>query len=235
MKVEAMMRRTVVTVRPDTPLRDVARILVEHGISGVPVVDRSGGVVGVVSEADFVLKEQGLPERRRGPLFRLFTGSEEDRATLLKVHATTAGEAMTSPAIAIEPSTSLRDAARLMTERRVNRLPVIQDGRLIGIVTRSDVVRAFTLTDQELRALIVEDVLHRAMGLEPEAVEVAVANGYARVTGTVEKRSDAPILERLVAEVPGVMGCEVTVDWRLDDTGIEPEAADLVNPPFGPA
>lgn len=236
MKVEAIMQRTVITVRPETSLRDLARVLVEHGISGVPVVDAGGAVLGVVSEADFVLKEQGLPEAPRRLLFRLFAGADESaRATILKVEATTAGEAMTSPAVAIEPTASLPDAARLMTERQVNRLPVVHEGRLIGIITRADVVRAFVRTDDELRSAIVDDVLRRTMWLDEKAVQVTVVDGYARLTGTVEKRSDVPIIERLVGQVPGIMGCDVSVGWRLDDQGIQPEVRDLVNPPFGPA
>lgn len=233
MKVEAIMRRTVVTVRPEAPLRDVARVLVEHGISGVPVVDAGGAVVGVVSEADFVLREQGMPARR-GTLFRLFA-EDADRATLLKVEAATAGEAMTSPAITIEPATRLREAARLMTERQVNRLPVVQDGRLVGILTRADIVRAYVRSDEELHDAIVDEVVRRAMWLDERSVVVTVENGVAQIGGTLEKRSDAAILERLVREVPGIMDVVLTVDWRLDDRGIEPEARDLVNPPFGPA
>lgn len=233
MKVEAIMRRTVVTVRPEAPLRDVARVLVEHGISGVPVVDAGGAVLGIVWEADFVLRELGVPERR-GRLFRLFA-DDADRATLLKVEAATAGEAMTSPPITIEPDTSLREAARLMTERQVNRLPVVHEGRLVGIVTRADIVRSYVRTDEELRDTIVNEVVRREMWLDERSIAVRVENAVAHVSGTLEKRSDVAILERLVREVPGVMDVLLTVDWRLDDRGIEPEARDLVNPPFGPA
>ncbi len=233
MKVEAIMRRTVVTVRPDTPLRDVARVLVEHGISGVPVVDAEGAILGVVSEADFVLRERGVP-RAHGRRFR-FLADDTDRATAVKVEATTAGEAMTSPALTIEPAATLPDAARLMTERQVNRLPVVHDGGLVGIVTRADIVRAFVRTDEELRAAILDDVIRRSMWLDERAIEVTVTDGVAHIGGTVDKRSDVPILERLVREVPGVMDCVIAVDWRLDDSGIRPEARDLVNPPFGPA
>jgi CBS domain-containing protein len=234
MKVDTIMRRDVVTVRPETALRDVARILTDHAISGLPVVDADGAVLGVVSEADFVIRERGLADgRRRGP-FHLLTETP-DRAALAKVAATTAGEAMTSPAVTIGPTTSIRGAARLMAERRINRLPVVLDGRLIGIVTRADVVRAYARSDEELRESILHDVIRGAMWLDAEALTVAVVDGVVTVTGTIEKRSDVPILERLIREVPGVMGCEVSLVWTLDDTGIEPEARDLVNPPFGPA
>ncbi len=233
MKVEAIMQRSVVTVRPEAPLRDVARILLEHAISGVPVVDSEGDVIGVVSEADFVLREQGAPVGRRR--LSRFLADDADRSTLVKAAATTAGEAMTSPALTVDPDTSLRDAARLMTERQVNRLPVIHEHRLVGIVTRADIVRAYARSDEELREAILTEVVRRAMWLEEGSVSVTVEGGVARLTGTVEKRSDVPILRHLVLEVPGVMDCVVAVGWRLDDSGIEPEARDLVHPPFGPA
>ncbi len=234
MKVEAVMRRTVITVRPDTPLRDVARILVEHRISGVPVVGADGGVLGVVSETDFVVKERGLPADRRRTLLHPI-GERPDATTVSKVEATTAAEAMTSPAVTVEPTTGLQDAARLMTDRRVNRLPVVHEGRLVGILTRADIVRAFVRTDDELRAAVIDDVVRRAMWLDETAVDVTVADGIVHVTGTVERRSEVPILERLIGEVPGVVACRVDVTWRVDDTAIRPEARDLVNPPFGPA
>jgi CBS domain-containing protein len=234
MKVGSIMRRDVVTVRPETPLREVARILTEHSISGLPVVDAEGAVIGVISEADFVTREGGRPTGRRRGLLHLLA-EPADRAALAKVEATTAGEAMTSPAITVDPGLSIRDAARMMAERQINRLPIEQDGRLVGILTRADVVRAFARSDDELQAAIDADVLRGAMWLDEGAVTVRVVDGFATLTGTVEKRSDVPILERLVREVPGVMGCDVSVDWRMDDTGIQPEARDLVNPPFGPA
>jgi CBS domain-containing protein len=234
MRVEAIMQRAVVTVRPETTLRDVARILTEHAISGVPVADEAGAVLGVVSEADFVTREGGLADDRRRGLFHLLAEGP-DRAAMLKVEARTAGEAMTSPAITVEPVASIRDAARIMTERQVNRLPVVHDGRLVGILTRADLVRAYARSDEELTAAVREDVIRRAMWLDEAAVTVRVVDGVATLTGVVEKRSDVPILERLVREVPGVLGCEMAVDWTLDDSGIEPEVRDLVNPPFGPA
>lgn len=235
MNVASIMRQTVVTVRPDTPLRDVARLLVEHGISGVPVVDESGAVLGVVSEADFVIREVGVPREHRRLLGRLFGGnggaSAEDVA---KVHATTAGEAMTAPAITTSPATTLPDAARTMIERAINRLPVIEDGRLVGIVTRADLVRAFVRTDEELRTTIIEDVVRRAMWLDDREVGVSVVDGRVTIEGTLEKRSDAAILERLVEGVPGVITVTMATDWRLDDADVQAPAIDMVSPPYGP-
>ncbi len=235
MDVGSIMRRPVVTVRPETSLREVARLLVEHGISGVPVVDASGAVLGVVSEGDFVIREGGAPRERPRLLDRLFGGETGPTPEeLAKVHATTAGEAMTAPAITADPRTHLADAARTMVERAVNRLPIVEDGRLVGIVSRADLVRAFVQSDDELRTTIVEDVVRRAMWLDDRKLGIDVADGRVTITGTLERRSDAGILERLIEQVPGVIAVTVETDWRFDDSDVRAPAVDMVSPPYGP-
>jgi CBS domain-containing protein len=234
MNVGSIMRGTVVTVRRETPLREVARLLVEHAISGVPVVDDAGMVVGVVSEADFVIRERGAVPGRARLFDRLFGGeSRPSTEELAKLHATTAGEAMTAPAITVAPDAALSEAARIMVARAINRLPVVADGRLVGIVSRADLVRAFVRTDEDLRTAIVEDVIRRSMWLDDRELGIEVLEGRVRITGTLEKRSDADILQRLLEQVPGVIAVDVDTGWRIDDADIEAPALDLVGPPSG--
>ncbi len=235
MKVGEIMKRSVVTVRPGASLRDVAGLLVEHGISGVPVVDDSGAVLGVVSEADFLIRERGIPDGRPRLLDRLFgRGASLAADELAKLAAKTAGEAMTSPAVVVTADTAVREAARIMSERQINRLPVIDRDQLTGIVTRADIVRAFVRTDDELRTSILDEVVRRAMWLDDRAVSVAVDDGVARISGTVERRSDAPILERLVREIPGVLDVRLDVGWRVDDRDVDPPRQGVVGPAYGP-
>ncbi len=235
MHVSDIMKRSVVTVRPEDSLRDVAERLVEHGISGVPVVGDSGAVLGIVSEADFLIRERGLPEVHPRLLDRLFgRGAERPAAELAKLAAKTAGEAMTSPAIVVTADTPVREAARIMSDRRINRLPVIEGEQLVGIVTRADIVRAFVRTDEELRAAVLDDVVRRAMWLDDRQVSVDVDGAVVRVTGTVERRSDVATLERLIREIPGVLDVVLDVSWRLDDADIRPPRQDMVGPAYGP-
>jgi CBS domain-containing protein len=126
MKVGEVMTQRVAAVRPETPLKEVAALMVERGISGVPVVDADDAVLGVVSEADFVIKERRAVEGRNRLLARIFGESRQARAELRKIEATTAGEAMTSPALTVESTDTLQRAAELMAGRRVNRLPVVE-------------------------------------------------------------------------------------------------------------
>jgi CBS domain-containing protein len=214
MNVEDVMTTDVATVNVGTPLRDVAALLAEKEISGLPVVadDR---VVGVVSEADILAKERGETRGRRG----LFGFLVDDRAAAeLKLEARTAGEAMSAPPVTIGPARPVAEAAATMIDERVNRLPVIDgDGRLLGIVTRADLVRAFVRSDAELAEEIRHDVLLKALWISPESVEVAVDEGAVTLTGVVENRATAEMLPAFVQRVPGVVTVLSDVTWETEN------------------
>jgi CBS domain-containing protein len=214
MRVDQLMTIAVKTVAPGTPLKTVAAILVESRISGAPVCDVDGRVLGVVSEADFLLKERGV-ERRGGLLSWVVT--QPDPETAAKAGARTAAEAMSSPAITISPYRSVHEAARLMLEHGINRLPVVKEDRLVGIVTRADLVRAFDRPDHMIALEIGSDVLERTLWIPAGAVQVSVERGEVTLRGEVEGRSDAALIERLVARVPGVVGVTSELTWRVDD------------------
>ena len=150
MNVSHIMTTNVVSARPDASLKEVAELLVEHGISGLPVVSGDGEVVGVISEADLLVKQQAARPRRKGWLASFLDST--DAREQLKLDARIASEAMTTPAITIAPHRTLSAAAQLLLEHRIDRLPVVQSGRLVGIVTRADLVRAFARSDEEVAA-----------------------------------------------------------------------------------
>jgi CBS domain-containing protein len=207
--VEQVMTTKVITVSPETPIAEVARILVEREISGLPVVGPDGHVLGVVSEGDLLVREAG------------HWSDEKRRARGGKVDARTAGEAMTSPALTIEPFRAIHAVAEIMIGKHVNRLPVVDaEGRLLGIVSRADLVRAFVRTDAELEQTIRTEVLVREMWLDPDKFTVSVDHGVARVTGSVIKRSTAEVIARLLAMVPGVVTAETDITWDIDDGGV---------------
>ena len=200
--VAQVMTRNVLTVTPDSPLRNVARLMSDHGISGVPVVEK-GSVLGIVSEADIIVKERG-PARPRRRVSRWFA-RKGPPADVERIEARTAGEAMTSPAITIESWRTAADAAALMLDRGVHRLPVLKDGRLVGIVTRADLVSAFARSDQEIALDIREDVLLRSYWITPGTVDVTVRNGEVTLKGTVESDLLTQLLPESVQRVPGVV------------------------------
>ena len=228
--IKDVMTQSVVTVHPETPLKDVARRMIDAGISGVPVVDARKAVLGVVSEADFLVKGQGAQAIRHRRLASLLGESATTREQLSKVAATNAGEAMTAPAITIEPKQALQEAAEVMTRHRINRLPVVHEGRLVGIVTRADLVRAYLRSDAELAATIREHVLYRILWLDPATFEVDVQRGEVKIRGHVERRSTVRAIEEAVAMVPGVISTATDITWSVDDRDVQPASIDAVFP-----
>lgn len=215
-RVGDVMTRDVVSVTPDTPLKDVAAAIVERGISGLPVCDADGAVVGVLSEADLLVKQGGSPERSGGLFAWLVeTASAPD---LAKLRAHTAGEAMTSPAVTVETASPVSEAARTMVSLGVNRLPVVEDGRLVGIVTRADLVRLFTRSDEEIARDIRQDVVKR-LWIAPERIEVEVEQGEVVLRGEVDTEVEAGLLEKRIPLVAGVVGVRSELSWAVDRSG----------------
>jgi CBS domain-containing protein len=210
MKVRDLMSRDVLTVTPETPLKDAAALLARKGISGVPVVDEAGSVVGVFSEADILAKASA--ETPRGGLLAWLLEPSLDLHD--KIAATTVDEAMSAPAVTIRPDRHVHEAASLMIEESVNRLPVVDDGTLVGIVTRADIVRAFTRTDDEIAEEIREEILARTLWIEPGKVTMEVVDGIVRLEGEVDSEADAELLPVFVARVPGVVSVRTTLRTR---------------------
>ncbi|MFJ3175319.1 CBS domain-containing protein [Streptomyces roseus] len=185
--VADLMTPTAVTVRRATPFKEIARLLTEFDITAVPVVDDTGHPLGVVSEADLIRRPSA--------------GG-----------VATAEQLMTSPAITARPEWSVVRAARLMRRLQVKRLPVIDaGGRVIGVLSRSDLIQLFLRRDHAIQEEIVEDVLTRALGLAPSAVTVDVVDGLVTLSGTVPRPELLPIVVRLCQSVDGA----VEVDNRL--------------------
>ncbi len=208
MKVQDVMTREVVAVLPGASLKQAAHLLVEHRISGLPVVDSCGHVLGVVSEADIMLKEAG---GRAVPTALAWLAGFDTEVDRSKLEARLAGEAMSSPAATIESHRPLAYAARLMSERGINRLPVIEDERLVGIVTRADLVRAFARSDAEIAREILDEVVVGALGLDRRSVQVEVDDGEVRLAGE-PPGVDTEKLIRLVSRVPGVVAVNLQAD-----------------------
>ena len=215
MKIKDVMTTNVLTVPTGMTLKETAQLLGDRGISGLPVVDDDGTVVGVVSEADILYKERG-PERRRGSML----GWLFNPATLeseAKLDARTAGEAMSAPPVTIGPNRPIGEAASLMLDESVNRLPVVDDsGSLLGIVTRADLVRAFTRSDAEIETEIRKELIGRTFWLEPDNLDITVTKGEVALAGEVDTKSDAELLPRLIERVPGVVSVESHLTWKIE-------------------
>jgi CBS domain-containing protein len=209
MRVKDVMTTDVVTAAPDTELREVAALLVRHRISGVPVV-KGGRVLGVVSERDILFKERPSDGLHRGVLAWLM----DEGDSILKIDARVAGTAMTSPAVTIGPNRAVADAAASMLDEGVSRLPVVEGGRLVGIVTRHDLVRAFARSDEEIWQEIESDPLIRSYWPRPSAIDVYVSGGEVTLSGKVDSKDHVALIEAFVDRVPGVVGVTSRLRWE---------------------
>jgi CBS domain-containing protein len=182
-------------------------------VSGLPVVDEDGSVLGIVSEADILAKERGRETGRGSLLDHLL---DADGRVDRKHEARDAADAMTSPAVTIRPNRPLAEAAALMLDRGVNRLPVVdKSGTLLGIVTRADLVRAFVRDDAAIEKEIREDVILRTLWESPHHFAVQVDAGEVTIEGQVHDAESAELLARFVERVPGVVGIRSRITWPV--------------------
>ncbi|GIH95772.1 CBS domain-containing protein [Planobispora siamensis] len=223
-KVSEVMTREVASVTGGTPFKDVAEALIAHGVSAVPVVDAHDRVLGVVSEADLLckeeFKEQFYREGYQPPLrARLRHRLTEDRGRGRdKAHGETAAELMTAPAVTVRAQAGVVYAMRLMDEHGVKRLPVVDENdRLVGIVSRHDMLKVFVRPDAAIAAEIRADVLDHSLWVDTSNVQVAVHQGVATLSGRMERRSEAEIAARMALRINGVVDVVDEIQWNTDD------------------
>ncbi|MET9295836.1 CBS domain-containing protein [Streptomyces sp. NPDC003077] len=219
--IDQVMSRDVVSVGPDASFKEVAELLGRHAVSGLPVVDRDDKVVGVISETDLMFHQAAQDDTPRPwylPRLTRHACAEDTKA-----RGNTAQTLMSAPAVTIGPRHTVVDAARLMAERHVERLPVVdEEGRLMGIVTRSDLLAVFRRPDDRIRAEVIEDVLVRTLWLAPHTLGVEVRDGVVTLTGKLQRRSEVPIALRLTGRVDGVVRVVDRLGYQEDDSHLRP-------------
>lgn len=232
-KVESVMSTDVATVREGTPFKDVVRALARRDVSAVPVVDAAGHVLGVVSEADLLIK-QGTQEIDWSRSLRTWW---RGRRSMRRATATTAGTLMTRPAITVAKGTTVAGAARMLTEHGLKRLPVVDDdGTLVGVVSRKDLLTVFLREDGDIRDEVVARVFEGGIGIpvSPATVAVDVHDGEVTLTGQVDLRSQVSLVEQMTRHVDGVVDVVVSLSYRHDDTKTpvpDPMAVDITAAP----
>ncbi|MEO3892570.1 CBS domain-containing protein [Nonomuraea sp. B5E05] len=224
-KVSDVMTREVASVNGSTPFKDVAGILIAHAVSAVPVVDAENHVIGVVSEADLLRKEefreQFYREGYRPPLRARLRDrmSREGRKAGEKALGDTAAGLMTAPAVTIAAAATTVEAARLMEERGVKRLPVVdEDDTLLGIVSRYDLLKVFVRQDGDIAREVREDVLDGSLWVDTDDIHIRVERGVVTLSGSVDRRSDAEIAARMIQRVNGVVDVIDKLEWKENDT-----------------
>jgi CBS domain-containing protein len=219
--VRDVMTKTVVAVSQDFPFKEIVRRMEEYRVSAVPVIDGNGRLVGIVSEADLLFKEEfDTPAEREPRLFeRKARRLERSKASVL-----VASQLMTTPVVIIEPDASIARAARLMDQKGVKRLPVLDEGgRIVGIVSRSDLLKPFLRPDEEIAGEVVEALSRPGSLIGSRDLRVQVREGVVSLRGIVEQRSMLPVVKSTVLRIDGVVAVENGMGYDVDDTSWPPE------------
>lgn len=210
-----VMTKRVHVASPVTPFKLLVRLIEENRVSAIPIVDQGGVPVGIVSEADLLLKGRQAEIAASSSLFR----ARRRRTDLAKAEGIIASDLMTSPPITIGSDATLTQAARQMQERGVRRLVVTDErGRIAGIVSRSDLLQVFLRTDEDLREDILEKIIPAILIDQASPIDVQVRANVVTLSGEVDRKSDAEILGRLTRDLDGVVGVVNQLAYRWDDT-----------------
>lgn len=215
--VKDLMTTQVVTVGPATPFKEIVARLAEHRVSAAPVVDDAGRVLGVVSEADLLLKEEFPDPDQDIPLF----WTKRRRLEREKAAGSTARDLMTVALVSISPDATVAEAARRMHRAQIKRLPVIgEGGRLVGIISRGDLLKVFDRPDHAIQREILDDVIVGQFMMAPSRFFIHVDGGEVVLQGQVERRSLIPHLVRAIHDVEGMVRVENRLAYDIDD--VEP-------------
>ncbi|MDQ7859803.1 MAG: CBS domain-containing protein [Armatimonadota bacterium] len=218
-----IMTTPVITARPETTVKDLAAIMTTHRISGVPIVNEELELVGIVTEGDLLYKEvlprPAEPSRlvRRLPLRGVLRAEEQAR----KAEAARAFEIMTSPVLTVAETATVHEIAQVMVAHGINRVVVMRAGRVAGIVSRADVLKAFRRPDAELAELIRQSFQHD-LWIDLSDVTVEVRDGVVFLDGTVERRSERELAEKWAAMADGVVEVRNRLSYRVDDAHVRP-------------
>ncbi|MFI6875533.1 CBS domain-containing protein [Streptomyces sp. NPDC050400] len=224
-KVGSVMVSEVVRAQYATPFKEIARLLNRHHISGLPVVDEEQRVIGVISETDLMARQARAEEASSTAehRFHLPVG-RGSRTELRRARARTAGQLMSQPPVTAHADDSIAEAARIMAQHKVERLPVIdEEDRLVGIVTRRDLLQVFLRPDDAIRREVVDEVLVRTLWLMPGTLDVQVHEGVVTLGGQVERRSEKEIAARMTGHIDGVVALVDQLTYRLDDSHLRPD------------
>lgn len=217
MRAVDVMTPNVITVTLDTEVREIAGLLLEHNISALPVVDASGNVLGIVSEGDLMRRvENGTGRRKSWWLRSIFTGAN-DASEYIKRHARKAGEIMTPNPVTITEDEPLHRVARMLEKQHIKRVPVVRDGKLVGIVSRANLLQGLAAgstvesetvaDDRAIRDAIIKEIRNNT-GVWVERINVIVSQGVVQLWGLVDSQQQKIAAQVAAENTPGVKSVE---------------------------
>jgi len=244
MMVSDIMTSPVISVLPETPIVEAARLLLKHRISGLPVADAGGNLVGIVTEGDLLRRAEIGTERRRARWLEFFISPGRLARDYADAHARTVGEVMSTDIVSVGPDDALTDVVQLMERHHIKRVPVVSAGAVVGIVSRANLVRALlhslrrpkagkaAPSDEKIRQRILAEISRQPWG--PRAsVDVRVAAGTVELYGSITDDRERVALKVLAENVPGVKAVRDKLVWVdpvsgyvIPTRGTEPPAED---------
>lgn len=229
MKAADLMTSFVVTVTPDATIEYAAQLMLQHRISGLPVTDSDGAVLGIVTESDLLRRAETGTDKRRTRWVSLLIGQGRLAQEYVHTHGRKVGEVMTERVFTVTPEPPLADLVALMETKHVKRVPVVDQGRLVGIVSRADVMAALVgllsekpagaATDTEIRNQILAEIDRQPWGPR-DSVDVIVTNGVVVLKGTIPDERERAALCVAAENVPGVKAVHDRLVWIDSVSGI---------------
>jgi len=233
MKAADVMAKTVISVGPDTPVLEAARQMLQHHISGLPVIDKTGKLIGIVSEGDFLRRQETRTERKRSRWLEFFMGPGRVAAEYTHSHAKQVGDVMTENVYTVTEDTALEDVVELMERRHIKRVPVVRGGKVAGIVTRSNLMHAMvSLARSAPKAPLSDAGIRERLMAEMEKEEwaptgmtnIVVLNGVVELWGTIFDERQRAALKVAAENIPGVKAVKDHLVW------VEPTSGMVIEP-----
>lgn len=231
MKARDVMTSPPITVGPETPVSEIAALLIERRISGVPVIDGRGRIVGIVTEGDLLRRRETQTARQRPQWLQLLIDRSIQAADFVQAHGSLARDVMTAEVITVTPDTELADIASLMEKHRIKRVPVVDGDQPLGIVSRANLLyglvayrtrpaAAATASDVDLRRAVVAR-LQSEQWAGADRLNIVVSGGIVHLWGTVKSDEQRRALQVAAREVPGVTEVvdHLAADWFANESG----------------
>lgn len=213
MRAVDVMVKDVVTVHPETSVVDAIELLIKHDISALPVVDEAGNLVGLISEADLIRRQELGTEKQHPWWLEAVTGAAQLAEDFAKAHGQKVGEMMTTAVVSVAEETPVADIAALLERKRIKRVPVTRDGKVVGVVSRANLIQALASamarnpdtdnSDREIRLELLDRLQHQAW-TDFGSRNVIVSSGVVHLWGLVGSESERKALVALAENVPGV-------------------------------
>jgi CBS domain-containing protein len=235
MKAEEVMTREVISIDPDATVLQAARLMLQHHISGLPVIDKDGNLVGVLSEGDFLRRRETKTERRRSRWLEFLMGPGRVAAEYSHSHGSKVSEVMTPDVQTVDEVTPLEDIVELMERRRIKRVPVICGGQVVGIITRSNLMHAMVSLarvaqpadkgDAAIREHLLAEI-QKEQWAPAATTNVVVHDGVVELWGVIVDERQREALIVAAENVPGVKAVKDHLVWIEPTTGLTIEPSD---------